>query len=140
MILYGRLLLFVALLSVTATRTSAQSETEAESITVVGFSKGGAIAIYVSNLLGRAGVNFVFLAACSEGISSYPELTVSGNILSVYERSDALAGSCRKLAKRGDDVSSFKEIRLNTKKEHGAFYLPRPDWLEPMLEWVGDRQ
>lgn len=107
-----------------------------EGITVVGFSKGGVIAIYVSNLLGRSDVNFAFLAACSAWISSYPDLTVSGNVLSIYERSDTLAGSCRKLAKRGDTVTAFQEVRLNTKKEHGAFYLPRAQWLEPLLEWI----
>jgi len=65
-----------------------------ENITVVGFSKGGSIAIFVSELLDRPDANFVFLAACADWISSSPELTVVGNIFSIYEDSDELAGSC----------------------------------------------
>ncbi len=113
-----------------------ESGVAAESITVVGFSKGGMIAIYVSNILGRSDINFVFLAACSSWIKSYPNLTVNGNILSIYEKSDSLAGSCKKLVRRNDAISSFQEIRLKTGKEHGAFYLPRPAWLDPLLIWI----
>lgn len=108
----------------------------ADDITVVGFSKGGAIAIYVSSLLNNADVNFVFLAACSTWISSKPELIVSGNILSVYEESDTFAGSCKELVGRNDEISSFRELELSTGKEHGAFYLPRSVWVEPLLAWT----
>lgn len=113
-----------------------ESGTDASDITVIGFSKGGAIAITVSSVLNRPNVNFVFLAACSGWISSYPELRVSGNILSIYEKTDSLAGSCRSLIKRSEAVSSFKEVRLATRKEHGAFYLPRGEWVGPLLAWI----
>jgi hypothetical protein len=113
-----------------------ESGESAGNVTVVGFSKGGAIAIYVSSLLNNPEVNFVFLAACSEWISSYPELTVNGNILSIYEGTDILAGSCKKLVQRNDEISSFLEIKLSTGKEHGAFYLPRAAWVKPLLAWT----
>lgn len=113
----------------------------AGNVTVVGFSKGGAIAIYVSSLLRNPEVNFVFLASCSGWISSVPELSVNGNILSIFEKSDALAGSCKKLVQRNSEISSFHEIELSTGKGHGAFYLPRKAWIEPLLSWVeGDRE
>lgn len=107
-----------------------------ESITVVGFSKGGIIAIYVAKLLNHADVNFVFLAACSDWLSAAPELTVSGNILSIYEKSDTHAGSCSELLQRNDAASTFREIELSTGKGHGAFYLPATAWLEPLLAWI----
>lgn len=117
-----------------------ESGTNASDITIIGFSKGGAIAITVSSLLNRPNVNFVFLAACGGWISSYPELRVSGNILSIYEKTDSLAGSCRSLIKRSKAVSSFREVRLATRKEHGAFYLPRDEWLGPLLAWIEEEK
>jgi len=107
-----------------------------EGITVVGFSKGGSIAIYTSWLLDRADVNFVFIAACADWISAFAELTISGNIFSIYEESDKLAGSCASLAGRNKDLSSFTELALSTGKEHGAFYLPADEWVEPLLDWI----
>ncbi len=117
-----------------------ESGEPADNITVVGFSKGGAIAIYVSSLLNNRDVNFVFLAACSSWISSSPDLTVSGNIFSIYEKSDSIAGSCKKLVRRNDQISSFQELRLSTGKEHGTFYLPRSAWVDPLLAWVDEQQ
>jgi hypothetical protein len=111
-----------------------------EDITVVGFSKGGSIAIFTSYFLGHPDVNFVFIAACADWISSAPQLTVSGNILSIYEESDALAGSCASLASRNETLSSFTELATSTGKEHGAFYLPGDAWVEPLLAWIdGDK-
>ena len=111
-----------------------------ESITVVGFSKGGSIAIYASMLLDHPDVNFVIIAACADWVSSYPELIVSGNVFSIYEESDALAGSCASLAKRNEELSSFSELAVSTGKEHGAFYLPAAEWVDPLLSWVRRRK
>ena len=113
-----------------------ESGEPAGNITVVGFSKGGAIAIYASSLLNNPNVNFVFLAACSSWILSSPTLTVSGNVFSIYEESDTFAGSCKKLVQRNDEVSSFRELKLSTGKEHGTFYLPRAAWVNPVLSWI----
>ena len=117
-----------------------ESGEPASSITVVGFSKGGAISIYVSSLLKNPDVNFVFLAACGAWVSSSPELTVHGNILSIFEKSDTIGRTCRNLVQRNDDISSFHEIELSTGKGHGAFYLPRAEWVEPLLAWVRDKK
>jgi hypothetical protein len=106
------------------------------SISVVGFSKGGSIAIYTSWLLDRADVNFVFIAACADWVSSFAELTINGNIFSIYEESDDLAGSCASLVGRNEDLSSFRELALSTGKEHGAFYLPADEWVKPLLAWI----
>jgi hypothetical protein len=107
-----------------------------EDITVVGFSKGGSIAIFTSYFLGHPEVNFVFIAACADWISAAPQLTVNGNILSIYEESDALAGSCASLASRNENLSSYTEFSTSTGKEHGAFYLPLDGWVEPLLAWI----
>jgi hypothetical protein len=110
-----------------------------DDITVVGFSKGGSIAIFVSSYLDHADVKFVFIAACSDWLSSLPEMTVSGHIMSIYEASDSLAGSCRNLADRNKDLSSFSELMTSTGRGHGAFYRPSEEWVVPLLDWIEGR-
>jgi len=107
-----------------------------ERIVVVGFSKGGGIAIFVSDRLDRPEVQFVLLAACGDWLSSMPDLQLTGHVLSVIEKSDTLGRTCEKLAKRNAELSSFREVSIRTGKEHGAFYLPRSEWLDPVLDWI----
>lgn len=109
-----------------------------ERIVVVGFSKGGAIVLYDSRLLQRSGIRYVILAACSSWLDAYPQFEISGQVLSVYEKSDELAASCRELAENSLGLSSFDEKMITTGKEHGAFYLPNPSWMEPVLDWIHD--
>ena len=105
-------------------------------IVVAGFSKGGGIAIQISHLLGRPDIRYVLLAACSDWIASYPELHLSGRVLSIYESSDEIGTSCAALAGRRGIVTSFREIEIATGAMHGAFYLPREDWIMPLLDWI----
>ena len=105
-------------------------------IVVAGFSKGGGIPIRTSDLLGYPEVRYVLLASCADWISSYPDLHLTGRVLSIYEETDEIGISCQFLADRGDDIVSFAEIKISTGKEHGAFYLPRSVWVTPMLDWV----
>ncbi len=109
-----------------------------EQIVVVGFSKGGAIAIHVSSLLADAEVRYVLMASCGKWISSVPELQLTGHVLSIVEESDGIAGTCNSLVSRSANLSSFQEIKISTGRQHGAFYVPRPDWLKPVLNWIHD--
>ena len=59
-----------------------------EQVSVVGFSKGGGIAMRTSAIVQNPRVNFVFLAACGDGDFSGFDIKVWGRILSVYEASD----------------------------------------------------
>ena len=112
------------------------AEFPAQNIGVVGFSKGGGIAINASSLLQDADIRYVFLAACSEEIGSVPKLAPSGRVLSVIEESDNLMGTCNDLVSRNPNLGDYREITISTGKEHGAFYLPRSEWVEPVLDWV----
>lgn len=106
-----------------------------ENIVVAGFSKGGGIATRVSSFLRRPQVRFVLLAACPR--SPIPtQLRLTGHVLSVYEASDTLAGSCKPLAEQPEQPQTFKEIKISTGKLHGAFYMPLPAWVDPVLDWV----
>jgi len=105
-------------------------------IVVVGFSKGGGIAIRVANLGENPEIRYVLLASCADWLRSYPKLHLTGHVLSVMETSDNIGKSCKDLAARGSDVASFDEIEISTGKQHGAFYTPDPVWLTPVLNWV----
>jgi hypothetical protein len=110
----------------------------ADKITVVGGSKGGAIALYVSSFLKNKDVNFVILAGCfSDIMNETPEINLCGNILSVYEKSDVIGRSCTQLKKRSPLViPHYKEIELNTGLKHGFIYRPLPEWVVPATSWA----
>ena len=111
----------------------------AERIGVVGFSKGGAIAIIASALLEEPGVTFVFLGACGDWVKGRDDVDVRGRILSIYEASDELGTSCGPLFTQASDPGEPRELRITTGAGHGAFFRPRPEWLGPVLQWVGRR-
>jgi hypothetical protein len=103
---------------------------------VVGFSKGGGIAMRASALLRNASVNFVFLAACGDGDFSKSNLKVWGRILSIYEASDEVGRSCASLFAKPGSTGQRSEITLNIGEHHGAFFRPHAEWLGPTLRWV----
>lgn len=107
-------------------------------ISVVGFSKGGTIAIAVSGLMPRQydGIRYVFLGACTDWVLEQPELTLTGRALSIYEASDETTGSCKGLAEHRRNLAATSEVTIDTGTEHGAFYTPREAWLAPTLQWV----
>jgi len=107
-----------------------------EHVTVVGFSKGGGIAIVASSILAADRVNFVFMGACGSWLDSRPEIVPSGRILSLREASDDLAGSCGGLFLRQTDGGEHAEIVVELGGGHGAFYRPRPEWIDPLVEWA----
>ena len=107
-----------------------------EHIVVVGFSKGGDIAIHASSFLRRPQVRFVLLGACWDRPEE-PQLRLTGRVLSIYETSDSLAGeSCQSLTQHPEKPESFKEVRISTGLSHGAFYRPIKEWIDPVLEWI----
>ncbi len=112
-----------------------------EHITVAGFSKGGGIAMDICRRLSNPGVNYVFMACCPRAMQDWPEADYRGRILSIYEKSDDFAGSCREAILGSADAPTpegivFKEIEIDTGLEHGAFYRPRPVWVDPVVGWA----
>jgi hypothetical protein len=104
-------------------------------ITLVGFSRGAQLTALASNGLASAGINTALMAICEDGeVSHAPGLILGGNLLSIYETSDEL-GSCGKLAARSH-LKSFREVAISTGKKHGAFFQPRPQWIQPLKAWV----
>jgi acetyl esterase/lipase len=111
----------------------------AERIAVVGFSKGGGIAIIASALLANPRITFVFLAPCGDWLDNRSDVNVRGRILSIYEKTDELGTSCAPLFKRATAPGEHHEVMIHTGLGHGAFYQPRAEWLKPTLQWVHHR-
>jgi hypothetical protein len=105
-------------------------------ITIVGFSRGGEITALASSELKPLPINTVLLAPCWErGVQDQPAITFSGRFLSIFETTD-IALSCRDLAARSENLASFEEVEISTGKEHGAFFKPRSEWIDPLLRRI----
>jgi len=114
------------------------NEVDAQMITIVGTSKGGYIAQYVSTLANNPNLNFVFIASFRESdMQNIPEINYCGNILTIYDQSDPFGVSA--LARKESSTSEirhFKEIELNTGLGHGFLFKPLKEWIEPSVKWA----
>ena len=111
---------------------------ESKKITVVGTSKGGYIAQYVSTLANNPDLNFVFVASFrSSDIQNIPEINFCGNILTIYEKTDPFGVSALERKKISNcEIKHFKEIELNTGMRHGFLFKPLKEWIEPTIKWA----
>src|SRR5690606_16499159 len=112
--------------------------TKPNKITVIGTSKGGYIAQYVSTLANNPNLNFVFIASFrNSDIQNIPEINYCGNILTIYEKSDPFGVSAveRKITS-SCKIRNFKEVELNTEMRHGFIFKPLKEWIQPSIEWA----
>ncbi|MCH2213670.1 MAG: alpha/beta hydrolase [Flavobacteriales bacterium] len=111
---------------------------EPSSISVVGTSKGGYIAQYVSTLARNENLNFVFVASFQENdIQNIPEINYCGNIMTIYERSDPFGVSAVKRFNTSTcTISHSREIELNTGLGHGFLFKAIPEWINPTIKWA----
>tara|TARA_A100000171_G_scaffold43576_1_gene45709 strand:- start:851 stop:1495 length:645 start_codon:yes stop_codon:yes gene_type:complete len=109
-----------------------------QKITVVGTSKGGYIAQYVSTLATNENLNFVFIASFRDNdIQNIPEINYCGAILTIYEKSDPFGVSAlERKNTSGCNIKHFKEIELNTGMGHGFLFKPLKEWIQPTLKWA----
>ncbi|HEX8577773.1 MAG TPA: alpha/beta hydrolase [Flavobacterium sp.] len=107
-------------------------------ISIIGISKGGYIAQYVSTIIANPNLNFVFIGCYKESdIENYPEINFCGNILTVYEKSDFYGVSAKRRKTTSKlKVNRFKEIKLNTNLKHGFLFKPLKEWIEPCKMWA----
>ncbi|MGH2666392.1 alpha/beta hydrolase [Flavobacterium sp.] len=107
-------------------------------ITVVGTSKGGYIAQYVSTFIANPKLNFVFIGCYQDtDCENYPEINFCGNILTIYEKSDLYGVSAIKRKKTSKlKINKFREIELNTNLKHGFLFKPLKEWIEPTKMWA----
>ena len=98
----------------------------ADHLTVVGTSKGGYIAQYVSTLASNLQLRFFFVASFQDSdIEQIPEINYCGNILTISERSDRFGVSAiRRKEPSRLPIPRFEEIELNTGLGHGFLFQP----------------
>lgn len=117
-----------------------------ENITVIGHSKGGYMALMAAGMLKEPKMNFVIMAGCGKDgtplrqvfekfLDSY-SAQLQGHILSLYDESDRMAGSCREAFDRASEVQTG-EIVLKTGHGHGLFFSPDPVWINEVSAWAG---
>ncbi len=111
---------------------------EPNRITVIGTSKGGYIAQYVSTLSHNPDLNFIFVASYQDtDIEAIPEINFCGNILTIYEKTDSYGVSAlRRKETSALQVNHFKEVELNTGLKHGFLFKPLQEWIEPSVKWA----
>lgn len=117
-------------------RSLLESGVPQANISVVGFSKGGGIAATVSSILVAEDVKFVLMGACGPWLNERPEIVPHGQMLSLHEASDDMVGSCNGFFSRAGAEAVHQEIVINIGGGHGAFYRPRPEWVDPVVAWV----
>lgn len=118
-----------------------------KNISVVGFSKGGAIALFTAAFAKDPDINYVIMAGCGK-TGNYLKVYKSflknaasklqGRILSLYDRKDEITGSCSKALALASQGQASKEIQLDTGKGHGTFYNANQEWLIHISNWLSE--
>ena len=112
----------------------------AKNITVVGASKGAAIAIAVSGMLANQELNYVLMGTCdSQTIQLYKQKNIYlyGNVLTIRDAVDELSGSCEELFMfSAGKIARHEEIVLNVGTGHGILYKPLDEWILPAVQWA----
>lgn len=107
-------------------------------ITVIGTSKGGYIAQFISTYMANPEINYVFIGCYQESdLKDYKEINYCGNILTIYEKSDSYGVSAIEKMKASKlKINRFKEIELNTDMKHGFLFKSLKEWTEPCKMWA----
>lgn len=109
-----------------------------QNITIVGTSKGGYIAQYVSTYARNPKLNFVLIGCYMDSdLKELPDIQFCGNVLSIYEKTDSFGVSCLDRKRTSKlPIPHFKEIELHTNCKHGFLYHPMNEWILPTIQWA----
>jgi len=121
---------------VTEIRGLLESGVPSQNISVVGASKGGVIASYVSLMLQQKEINYVFLAGLFEKCLADQDLSLYGRILSIHDSLDTLSITPDPFFERSSGQGVFKKIVVTKGLGHGLIYQPYSDWMEPLVDWI----
>lgn len=108
-------------------------------ITVVGASKGSVITMLVSTRVRSPEVGYVILANCNDWVREHHPIDLHGEVLSIYEASDSVGGTCGPIFEQSNQLGKHREIRLETGLRHGFLYRPLKEWTEPAIAWTRRR-
>ena len=114
-------------------------------VTVIGHSKGGSIALHAASELQEEKLNFVIMAGCGKPGSGFGRgferfldqraARLRGRILSIYDASDRIAGSCQEAFEKAA-LTESAEVVLQTGRGHALFWSPKAVWLDEVVKWA----
>ncbi len=116
----------------------------AKNITVAGHSKGGMITMLVMTMLANPEIAYVNFAGCGRegtgfgGAAQFAQNRASkarGHLLSAYDRSDRIAGSCKPALDQMSNAVVVERV-LEIGGGHELFYTPKSDWLDVLQTWA----
>jgi metallo-beta-lactamase class B len=107
----------------------------ASHVTVVGASKGGMLTAATAAEVQDDAVSYVVLAGCGDATRAFAA-RLRGRILSVYDASDRFRPSCESTFRAAPQLRQEREIVVRKNLDHGLLYQPRPEWMEPLVEWT----
>jgi triacylglycerol esterase/lipase EstA (alpha/beta hydrolase family) len=117
-----------------------------ENITVVGYSKGGMIALMAAAAGDNEKVNYVILAGCfKKGKEFYRTYAndvapkMKGRILSMYDAADPDFGTCQDFFVAAGSKVTGKEIKFETRQGHGLFWKGIDQWMSPLSDWASGK-
>lgn len=105
-------------------------------IAVIGASKGGIIAAYVSNKLQNREISYVFLAGLFEKCLKDENLKLYGRVLSIHDQADTLSITPQPYFERSRGQGEFKAIVTHMDLGHGLIYRPIDAWVDPLRTWL----
>lgn len=120
-----------------------------ENITILGFSKGGVIAMYVSAGVKNATIKYIFAASCvykGKFKKIYKKTLeeaapfIVGSILSIYDEKDPICGTCKKTFQVAPEGTKYTEIELEVGKGHATFFGPMNEWIDPVTNWIAEME
>ena len=114
-------------------------------VTVIGHSKGGSIALIAASELQEKKLNFVIMAGCGKpgsGLGRSFErfleeraARLRERLLSIYDASDQVAGSCRAAFEKAASEETA-EVVLETGRGHALFWSARAVWVDEVVKWA----
>ena len=76
------------------------------------------------------------MAGCNDMVFYKIDIDFYGNILSIYDEKDELAGTCEKFFKNSTGMNRHKELKLKVGTGHGILYKPLKEWIDPVVQWA----
>lgn len=114
-----------------------------ENVTVIGFSKGGVIALSVANWNQAPSMNYVILAGCAgerradlQKVQQAAAARLKGRMLSIYDGGDPEFGTCQPLFDAAGAGVKGAERKLETGRGHQAFAFADKSWFDPVAEFI----
>ena len=123
-----------------------QKDVPPEHVTVTGHPKGGHMALLVATILNQPKVNFVIMAGGGRKATRFGvgfqrfvnrrAASLQGRLLSPYDKSDRISGSCREAFGRADKRAlESRETVFQIGRGHGLSFTPDSVWLGQVIEW-----